>query len=587
VGAAAAIAVLPFENSSGDPEQGYLARGFVDELVTQLSRFPTLEVVHRQASLDDGGAAPDEPGVAFHLRGSVRRLGDQIRIHAQLVQARDGRQVWAERFDAPAGGVLAAQDEIVARVASALPIEIDAVRLRGARRKPLSSLDMYDCWLRGVDHLRRGTLEDDDRARAFFERALVLDPHSARAHAGLSLSHFNEWSCQHWERWDEKERLAYEHARRAADLDDRDGLVQIVLGRVLAYRRRHEESARHVDRALELSPNDSDVLANAALCRAYLGLPESAVSLARRALALNPRSPAWYLMCAAVALFHLGKDAEAVALLSPVPRVLVDTPAYLAAAHALLGHRDEASAHVEMFLAELVEKITFGRAPEAGEPWRWVLQVSPFRRGEDLDRLRRGLELAGLTADPDDARRPVPGGRESAATFRRGNECWLVAFEGTAVELTDAKGLGDLAQLLAQPQQAFHCLELAGRSEEPGGDAPVLDDRARREIGARVRELQATIDECEANHDPGRAETARAELERIVDVLSGALGLAGRPRRLGSAVERARSAVTWRIRHSIRKIAGVHPALGRHLDNSVRTGTYCTYVPERPVDWKL
>src|SRR5262249_51224893 len=146
---------------------------------------------------------------------------------------------------------------------------------------------------------------------------------------------------------------------------------------------------------------------------------------------------------------------------------------------------------------------------------------------------------------------------------------------------------GELAQLLAQPQQALHCLELAGRSEEPTGDAPVLDDRARREIGGRVRELQATIDEAEADHDPGRAGSARQELERIVDLLSGALGLGGRPRRLGSAVERARSAVTWRIRHSIRKIAGVHPALGRHLDNSIRTGTYCTYGPERPVDWKL
>ena len=583
VGAAAAIAVFPFENPSDDPEQGYLARGFVEELLTELARFPTLEIVHPRDSNELGGAA----SVTFHLRGSVRRLGDQIRIHALLVRAPDGRQVWAERFDAPAGGVLAVQDEIVARVASALPTEIDAVRLRGARRKPLSSLDMYDCWLRGLDHLRRGTLEDDERARTFFERALVLDPHSARAHAGLSLSHFNEWSCQLWERWEEKERLAYEHARRAAELDDRDGLVQIILARVLVYRRRYEECVRHVDRALELSPNDADVLANAALCRAYLGRPESAVSLVEKALRLNPHSPGWYLMCAAVALFHQGRDAEAVSLLAPVPRALVDTPAYLAAAHALLGHRVEAAAHLELFLAELVEKITFGRTPEAGEPWRWILQISPFRRGEDLERLRRGLELAGLSADPDDRRQPVVGGLASASTFRRQEDRWVVTFEGMSVELTDAKGLGDLAQLLAQPQQALHCLELAGRSGEPTGDAPMLDDRARREIGARVRELQATIDEAEAEHDPGRAGAAREELERIVDLLSGSLGLGGRSRRLGSAVERARSAVTWRIRHSIRKIAGVHPALGRHLDNSIRTGTYCSYVPERPVDWAV
>jgi hypothetical protein len=195
-----------------------MARGFVEELVTELARFPTIEVIHHHTSHAPGGVPAWELAVGYHLRGSVRRLGDRVRIAAQLVQAADSRQIWAERFDAPADGLLAVQDEIVARVASALPTEIDAVRLRGARRKPISSLDVYDCWLRGLDQLRRGTLEDDERARAFFERALSLDPHSARAHAGLSLSHFNEWSCQLWERWEEKEQLAFEHASRAPRL---------------------------------------------------------------------------------------------------------------------------------------------------------------------------------------------------------------------------------------------------------------------------------------------------------------------------------------------------------------------------------
>ena len=581
-----AIAVLPFENPSGDPEQGYLARGFVEELVTELARFSTLEVIHHHTSQALGGAAVAELGAAYHLRGSVRRLGERLRIHAQLVETESGRQIWAERFDVPADGLLAVQDEIVARVASALRAEIDAVRLRGARRKPLSSLDVYDCWLRGMDHLRRGTLEDDERARAFFERALALDPHSARAHAGLSLSHFNEWSCQLWERWEEKEQRAFEHASRAAALDDRDALIQIILGRILLYRRRWDEGAKHLERALELAPSDADVLANAALCRAYLGDPAAGALLAERASRLNPRYPEWYLPCAAVPLFLLGRDADAVALLSRSPRAFVDAAAFLAAAHGMLGHREEATRFADMFLAELTEKITFGRTPEPGEPLRWVLQVNPFRREEDAARFARGLAAAGLSSDSDERRaRPVTAA--SRSSFCREEDGWMLAFEGTAVQLADSKGLQDLAQLLTQPQQAIHCLELAGRSVEPTADAPVLDDRARREIGARVRTLQETIDEAEAGHDPGRAEAAREELERIVGLLSGALGLGGRTRRLGSAAERARSAVTWRIRNAIRKIAGVHPPLGRHLDNSVRTGTYCTYVPEKPVDWEV
>ena len=585
--AAASIAVLPFENPSGDPEQAYFARGFVEELITELSRFPTLEVIHSHTSFaltGDGGS--ENLRVAWLLRGSVRRLGDTVRVGAQLIEAQGGKQVWAERFDAPADRLFAVEDEIVARVASALSIEIDTERLRGARRKPESSLDVYDCWLRGLELLHRGTVEDDERARGFFERALSVDPHSARAHAGLSLSHFNEWSCQAWELWDDKERLAFEHARRAADLDDKDALVQIVLGRVLLYRRRFDEAERHIGRALELNPSDADVLANAAYMGAYLGDAASAVGLADKAMRLNPRYPEWYVPCAALPLFFLGRYAEAAALLSTAPRVMVDLPAHLAAAYALLGERERAASAMDMFLSDFVEKITFGRAPEPGEPLRWLLHVNPFRRAEDAAVLTRGLALAGLVADPDD-RRPAVATAPSKASFRREGDRWILAFDGGVVELCDAKGFHDLSQLLSQPNTSIHCLELAGRSAEPTGDAPMLDERARRELAERVRDLETTIDEAAAHNDRGRADAARAELDQIVCVLSGALGLGGRSRRLGSAAERARSAVTWRIRNAIRKIGTAHPALGRHLDNAVHTGTQCVYEPEKTVDWVL
>ena len=133
----------------------------------------------------------------------------------------------------------------------------------------------------------------------------------------------------------------------------------------------------------------------------------------------------------------------------------------------------------------------------------------------------------------------------------------------------------------------MHCLELAGRPSDEGAGQPVLDERSRTELRAHARELQEEIDDADDAHDLGRAERARAELDRLVEAASQAFGLRGRPRHLGSATERARSAVTWRIRSAIRKIGGSHATLGRHLDNSVRTGTYCEYAPERRVDWTL
>jgi hypothetical protein len=173
------------------------------------------------------------------------------------------------------------------------------------------------------------------------------------------------------------------------------------------------------------------------------------------------------------------------------------------------------------------------------------------------------------------------------AVFRREGELWTLVFDGHTARVTDVKGLPDIARLLARPGLDVHCLELADRPLAAAAPDAVLDERARREIQERARDLQREIEEADARHDTSRAERAREELDQIVEVLSGAFGLRGRPRGLGSDAERARSAITWRIRSAIKKIASVHPRLGRHLENAVRTGTFCAYVPEAPIHWVL
>jgi TolB-like protein len=590
---AASIALAPFENLSGDPTQDVLALGFVEDVASALSRFGAIEVMYPQAfaAASLGRSGSGRTAVASNLlRGSVRRAGDVIRIAVQLLDTHTGRQIWADRHDVTAGTLFTVQDQIAEQIASALKIGVDRSRLRAAQRAPLSSLETYDCWLRGFECLKRGTIEADAEARIYFERALETDPSYARAHAGLSLSHFNEWSCQAWQKWDQTERLAYEYARRAAALDDGDPMVQVVLGRILLYRRRFDEAAFHVDRALTLNPNDTDVLVHAALCRAYLGDAESALALGTKAMRLHPGYPPYYGAPVGLALFVLGRDAEVLAVGAQAPiSMFVDIPAFLAASCALTGDLERARFYLAEFLSQLGDRITYGRPPDPGEPLRWLLHVNPFRRPEDIDRLEQGLRLAGLEEDPDERRpeaiaRPVAQ-EPDVARFRREGAVWRLEFDGLSVQLTHQKGFSDLARLLDRPGVEVHCLELADRPAETTGTAPQLDERARREIQARARELQHDIDEADAAHDLARAEQAREELDQIVELLSGALGLGGRSRALGSAAERARSAVTWRIRSGVKKIAKAHPQLGRHLENAVRTGTFCLYQPERPVDW--
>lgn len=197
---------------------------------------------------------------------------------------------------------------------------------------------------------------------------------------------------------------------------------------------------------------------------------------------------------------------------------------------------------------------------------------------------RRELREA-LRSDPrHDAESPTAAPPQRAV-FRRTGDHWEVTFDNRTVHLIHTKGMGDLAVLIAHPGRDVHCVELAGAAVEQPSTGEVIDPSARRAYEERVRELQAELDQADADHDIGRAEQARQELDAIVDHLTVALGLAGHARRSAGTAERARTAVTQRVRSTVRRIADAHPALGNHLERSVRTGTYCSYRPDRAVDW--
>ncbi len=193
-----------------------------------------------------------------------------------------------------------------------------------------------------------------------------------------------------------------------------------------------------------------------------------------------------------------------------------------------------------------------------------------------------------LVADPGPV--PVPPDSDRPPTllegrFERSGDAWLVDWAGRGLTMRSSKGMHDLAHLLAEPGREVHCLELAGAGVEQASTGEVIDETARRDLEQRIRDLQGEIDEAEAHNDHARADRAQAEFDAVVEHLAGALGLGGRARRGGSTAERARSAVTHRIRATIRRLSEEHPDLGRHLAVSVTTGVFCRYQPERPVHW--
>ncbi len=180
---------------------------------------------------------------------------------------------------------------------------------------------------------------------------------------------------------------------------------------------------------------------------------------------------------------------------------------------------------------------------------------------------------------------PVPA--TSGGELAVEGDGWRITFDGRTVRIRDMKGISDLAVLVARPGVEVHALELMGGGVVEGAAGPALDDRARRAYQERIVELQRDIDEARDHNDHGRAERAELELDALVAQLTEAFGLGGRARPTGASAERARSAVTYRVRAAIKKVNEVHPALGRHLTNAVRTGTWCAYRPERDIAWTV
>jgi TolB-like protein len=252
-----AIAVLPFVNMSGDPEQEYFSDGITEDIITELSRFRSLHVIARNSAFAFKGKAAKvqetakELGAAYVVEGSVRRVGARIRITAQLIEAAGGTHLWAERYDRPAEEVFAIQDDVVRTVAATLAGRLEAAGAEGLRRRPTASLSAYECVLRG-NALPVGDPVLEPIAHQLFEQAVALDPDYAMAHAQLAISYAKQWEDNMSGSSKELDR-AFELAMRAVSLDPQEIVCHTALGYIQLCRRRHDEAEFHARKAVAQS----------------------------------------------------------------------------------------------------------------------------------------------------------------------------------------------------------------------------------------------------------------------------------------------------------------------------------------------
>jgi adenylate cyclase len=388
------IAVLPFQNMSGDAEQEYFADGISEDIITALSKLSQLFVIARNSSFTFKGKnvhvqeVGKDLGVRYVLEGSVRKSGNKVRITSQLIDATTGGHLWAERFDRDLTDIFAVQDDVTSQIVAALSVNLNQGDRRRLATEHTDNLEAYDCFLRGREQWWRQAKEPNILARGLLQSASELDPNFAPAYAFLAGTHvidyINQWTAS------PSQSLArgQEAATRAASLDEKYPPAHWALAGVNLWTRRHDEAIREAERSISLNPNYADGHNFLGLILHYVGRSEEALGCFDRAVALNPYFPDMWLHFQAQAAFQLGRYEMAIGVLK---RRLIRNPdtdisrVLLAASYGQMGRLDEARAQ-----------------------WREALRVNPdyslehrrtvmpYKNPNDFERVVDGLRKAGL-----------------------------------------------------------------------------------------------------------------------------------------------------------------------------------------------
>jgi adenylate cyclase len=386
------IAVLPFDNLSGQPEETYFSDGITEDIITGLARFRSLFVIARNSSFAFRGKSIDltevgrKLGVTFILEGSVRRSGERVRITAQLIEAASGSHVWAERYDRSLDDIFSVQDEVAQTIVSTLVKRIEDAKLQQSLRKPTTSLAAYDCLLRGLAHFRSDADDADEKALEMFENAVALDPRYAVALA--FAAYVPVVMHGHASASAEVLDAALVKARYALELDPQESRCHRIVSTIQLYRRDYDKAEQHIQRAYDLNPNDSEVLIFRGRVLTTRGRPEDALTCFETAFRLNPlyQFSTGYNSLFGVALYSLGRFEEAARAHKRVPRPSSWSNARLAACYAQLGQTEEAQAAV----AEVL------RSQPDFSVAIYMSKSVLLERAEDRELLREGLVKAGL-----------------------------------------------------------------------------------------------------------------------------------------------------------------------------------------------
>ena len=387
------IAVLPFANMSGDPEQEFFADGITEDIITELSRFRDLFVISRTSSFALKGKAANvqdvakQLGVQFVVEGSVRKAGNRVRVTVQLIDAATDHHLWAERYDRDLEDIFAIQDEVTQAIVAILPGRIEAATRERAEQKPTDNMAAYECVLAGKVAHHRNTKEDNAEALRLLDRAIELDPKFAHAHAWKACTLGQAWARNYCDDRDAVVLQVTEELQTALALDENDSDVHRILAALNLNFRDYDKAVYHEERALSLNPNDDLIVVQQGEILTWLGQPEEGIEWIKKAMRLNPFHPERFWSHLGRAYYSARCYGEAVEAFNRISAADHTTHAYLAGAHAQMENQSASSSH-----AEEVRK----REPDFSVDG--YLATLQYKLDADIAHLRDGLLKAGLPA---------------------------------------------------------------------------------------------------------------------------------------------------------------------------------------------
>jgi TolB-like protein len=391
------LAVLPFDNLSGDPSQDYFSDGITESIITALSNVSNLFVIARNSTFTYKGKpvkmqqVAEELGVRYVLEGSVQRSGDRVRITAQLIDALTGHHLWAEQYERHFGDIFVLQDDITEHVTLALQVKLTEGEQARIRRGHMDNPEAYEYFLRGRETYMSFTKENNDQARKLWEQAVELDPNNSWLQQQIGWTYYRAARFGWTDTPAQALARAEELARKTLAVDDSNAEAYCLLSVVYMSRRQHDKAVEYGERALALAPNFTDITATIAIPFMYSGRAEEAIELVRNAMRLSPYYPAWYLPVLGFAYRFTGQYEEAIALLemwraranprSALPHL------FLAITYEEAGRGEEA----QLAVAEILK-----RNPKASITFYLKAKTFPYKDQADIDKVVDSLRKAGL-----------------------------------------------------------------------------------------------------------------------------------------------------------------------------------------------